>query len=279
MFDQVVSLLGRAVELDPDFAEAYAGLAMAHNLDFQNHWTGAPDAFERAVHFAALAVEKGPNVPYARFVAAVMAIWSRDLPKAKQESEAALAVNPNYASALGTLGLVDIYSGNPEAAIPMAEQAMRLDPGFVHQTLHFLGTAYLVAGKYETAAATFRERIRLSPKTDLSRGLLVSALGHLGEIEEAQRVWAEVKEISPDYSFAGHLARLPFTNPADARADQGRFRQGRAVGVSRRSRTAPERGGRTSRRPCARAYRFRVSVDLPSRSVPARTVAPRLSWK
>ena len=215
MFDQVVSLLGRAVELDAGFAEAYAGLAMAHNLDFQNHWTGAPDAFERAVHFATLAVEKGPNVPYARFVAAVMAIWSRDLPKAKQELEAALAVNPNYASALGTLGLVDIYSGNPEAAIPLAERAMRLDPGFAQQTLHFLGTAYLVAGKYETAAATFRERIRLAPKTDLSRGLLVSTLGHLGEVEEAQRVWAEVKEISPKYSFAGHLARLPFTNPAD----------------------------------------------------------------
>ncbi len=224
MFDRVVSLLGRAVELDPDYAEAYAGLGMAHNLDFQNHWTGAPDAFERAIHFATLAVEKGPNVPYARFVAAVMAIWSRDLPKAKQESEAALAVNPNYASALGTLGLVDIYSGNPEAAIPLAERAMRLDPGFVHQTLHFLGTAYLVAGKYETAAATFRERIRISPKTDLSRGLLISALGHLGEIEEARRVAAELKALSPKYSFAGHLARLPFTNPADAE----RIREGYA---------------------------------------------------
>ncbi len=216
MFDQVVSLLGRAIEIDPDFAEAYAGLGMAHNLDFQNRWTGAPDAFERAAHFATLGVEKGPNVPYARVVAAVMAIWSKDLEKAKRESEAALSLNPNYAQAMGTLALVEIYSGNPEAAIPLAERCMRLDPGFVHQTLHFVGTAYLVAGKYETAAATFRERIRLSPKTDLSRGLLVSALGHLGEIEEAGRVWSEVKQLSPRYSFAGHLARLPFSNPADA---------------------------------------------------------------
>ena len=93
---------------------------------------------------------------------------------------------------------------------------MRLDPGFAQQSMHFLGTAYLVAGKYEAAAATFRERIRLSPKTDLSRGLLVSALGHLGDVEEARRVWADVKEISPNYSFAGHLARLPFTNSADS---------------------------------------------------------------
>ena len=216
MFDQVVTLLGRAIEIDPNFAEAYAGLGMAHNLDFQNHWTGAPDAFERGAHFAKLAVEKGPDVPYVRFVAAVMALWSKDLDKAKRESEAALAINPNYAQALGSLALVELYSGHPEAAIPVAERCIRLDPGFMHQTLHFLGTAYLVAGKYEMAAATFRERIRLSPKTDLSRGLLVSALGHLGEIEEARRVWNEVKQLNPKYSFAGHLARLPFTNPADA---------------------------------------------------------------
>ena len=102
--------------------------------------------------------------------------------------------------------------------------------------LHFLGTAYLVAGKYETAAATFRERIRLSPKTDLSRGLLVSALGHLGEIDEARRVWAELKEINPKYSFAGHLARLPFTNPADAE----RIREGFAkAGVTECRRRVP----------------------------------------
>ncbi len=61
-----------------------------------------------------------------------------------------------------------------------------------------------------------RERIRLAPGIDLSRGLLVSALGHLGETDEARRVWAELKQLNPRYSFAEHLARLPFSNPADA---------------------------------------------------------------
>ena len=46
---------------------------------------------------------------------------------------------------------------------------MRLDPVFTQQYLHFLGPAYLVAGQYAIAAAAFRERIRLAPKTDLSR--------------------------------------------------------------------------------------------------------------
>jgi adenylate cyclase len=215
-FDEMVSLMSRAIALDPDYAEPYAGLAMAYNLDFHNGWTGAPDALEKAVHFAALGAKKGPEISYCRTVAATMALWSKDLDRAKLECEAALRLSPNDSSALGGLGIVEIYLGNPDAAIPWIERAIRLDPGFAQQAMHFLGTAYLVAGKYEIAAATFRERIRLSPKSDFSRGLLISALGHLGEMEAARGVAAELQEISPTYSFAAHLARLPFRNAADA---------------------------------------------------------------
>ena len=100
---------------------------------------------------------------------------------------------------------------------------MRLDPGFTHQNAHFLGSAYLVAGQYDAAAAAFRERIRLMPKTDLSRAFLASALGHLEESAEAQRVWHELKDVNPRYSFED-LARLPFQNQADA----DKIRQGLA---------------------------------------------------
>jgi adenylate cyclase len=215
-FDQAVALLTRAIELDPNYAEPYAGLALAHNLDFQNQWTGAPDALDVAAHFATLAIEKGPSCPYTHFIAAVAATWKRNLERAKQEAETALALSPNYAPAYGTRGLVELYSGNPLAGIPFIERAMRLDPAFTHQYIHFLGSAYLIAGKYEEAAASFRERIRLVPDTDLSRALLASTLGHLDDVDEAQRIWTELKQVNPRYSFAQHLSRLPFSNPADA---------------------------------------------------------------
>ena len=216
IFDQIVELFSRAIELDPNYAEPYGGLAMAHNFDSQNHWTSAPDALDVAEHFATLAIEKGPEVPFVHWLAAVVALWKRNLEGAKRETETALALNPNYALAYGTRGHVEVYAGNPMEAIPFIEQAIRLDPAFTQQYTHFLGSAYLVAGKYEAAAASFRERIRLSPETDLSRGLLASALGHLGEIDEARRIWAELKQVNPKYSFTQHLARLPFSNPADA---------------------------------------------------------------
>ncbi len=81
--------------------------------------------------------------------------------------------------------------------------------------MHFLGLAQLVLAEDAEAAKTFRERIRLAPNTDLSRAMLVSALGHLGEVDEARRVWGELKAINPGYSPAEHIARLPFRRSDD----------------------------------------------------------------
>jgi adenylate cyclase len=75
--------------------------------------------------------------------------------------------------------------------------------------------AYLLARKYETAATLLRQRIVLAPRTDFSRALLASALGHLGEFEEARQVWGELKEINPNYVFAEHVGRQPFRREED----------------------------------------------------------------
>jgi adenylate cyclase len=53
------------------------------------------------------------------------------------------------------------------------------------------------------------------PGTDFSRVLMASALGHLGEVDEAHRIWKELKEINPKYSFSEHFARQPFKNKED----------------------------------------------------------------
>jgi adenylate cyclase len=134
----------------------------------------------------------------------------------RDEADLALSLNPNFAPALNARGVVHIYTGQPEMAVPYIERAMRLDPAAQQQYVHFLGTAYFVAGDYETAVALFRDRIAINPTTDLSRAFLSSALGHLGKLDEAYEVWCELKEINPRYSPVEHIARLPFRDPSDA---------------------------------------------------------------
>ncbi|MBV8568384.1 MAG: adenylate/guanylate cyclase domain-containing protein, partial [Methylobacteriaceae bacterium] len=209
MFERATTLFERAIAEDPNYGEAFAGAAMAHCLNWQNHWTDDwRRSLEESKRLVELAIAKSPKIAFVHYVAAITFIWAGDHDRSEAEIYAALHLNPNYAPALGMLGFGKIYGGEPLAAIPHIEQAIRLDPVFKQQYIHFLGSAYLIAGEFEAAAAQFRERIRLNAKTDLSRALLAVALGHLGEAEKARRIWRELVEINPKYSFADHVGRL-----------------------------------------------------------------------
>jgi len=210
-FEQSKAFFTRAIEIDPSYSQAYAGLGMAYMFDYQNRWSDDPDSsLPLGKRYAKQAIEKNPKEPLARLVASWAAIYEKDLDRAKSEAEIALSLNPNLAMAYNTLGGIRSYSGQPLEAVPMIERAMRLDPASNHQYVHFLGMAYLLAGKYETAATLLRQRILLVPKTDFSRAALTSALGHLGQLDEARRIWRELKEINPKYSFKEHFSRQPF---------------------------------------------------------------------
>jgi adenylate cyclase len=221
-------VLERAIALDPDYSDAYAALGMLYNFDFQNRWSDDPDGSRaRALKYSEIAAAKEPDSPFAHLALAIASSFVRDLDRAGREAGEALRLSPNYAMALNARGTIEIFRGNPGKALPDIELARRLDPSFSHQYVHFLGVAHFALGHYETAVAHFRERIALAPETDLSRGYLIAALGHLGRPEEAARVWAELKAINPRYSFAAHIGRLPFRRAEDiARLEEGFARAG-----------------------------------------------------
>jgi adenylate cyclase len=217
-FEQALKFFTTALELDPNYSQAYAGLGWAYMFDYFNRWSdNADNSLQLAKRSAEQAIQKDPNEPFARFAVSLATMFERDLDRAKSEADIALSLNPNFALAYANLGTICTYSGEPQAAIAAIERAMRLDPAWSQQYLHFLGTAYLLAGKYEIAAALLRQRVLLVPGTDFTRAVLASALGHLGEVHEAHRVWRELKEINPKYSFSEHFARQPFKREEDVR--------------------------------------------------------------
>ena len=217
IFKRMTGLLRQAIDCDPNYAAAYAVLAITHVMDYQNRWTDNPDrSLAAAERFADVAIEKDPNDSYGHSAAGLVAMLNKDFERSASEIEAALSLSPNDALAQNLRGNLCIYSAEPLAAIPYIKRAMRLDPAYNQGYLHFLGMTYLVAGQYETAAALFKERILLVPETDMTRGFLSAALGHLGEVDEARRVWHELMAINPNHSFAERIGRMPFRNQADA---------------------------------------------------------------
>ena len=107
----------------------------------------------------------------AHAVAAVAATFDGDLDRAQSEIEhSAVAQSKSRDGLQYSAAAFACMLGQPLEAIPLIERAMRLDPASTNtQYLHFLGMANLLAGKYETAAALFKQRIALVPGTDFSR--------------------------------------------------------------------------------------------------------------
>ncbi len=215
IWKQGADLFARAIALDPGYAQAYALLSLAHIIDFTNNWSESGESLKRCGEFAAKALAADPNEPLAHVATAVAAQFGGDFDRARASVEKALELSPSLPLALYSRGTLAVYSGDHAAAIPFLERATRVDPGYGQQYLQFIGMAHLLMGHYETAAAMFRERLLLAPQTDSGRSALASALGHLGEIEEARRVWADLMRINPSYSVEQRLAMSPFRSKAD----------------------------------------------------------------
>ena len=105
--------------------------------------------------------------------------------------------------------------GKPLEAIPEIEQGMRLDPALSSQFLHFLGMAYLLAGKYETAAALLEQRISAGAPDGFFPCSSRLCPWSSQRVRGGRRVWAELKEINPNYAFADHVGRQPFRRAED----------------------------------------------------------------
>jgi adenylate cyclase len=90
----------------------------------------------------------------------------------------ALSLNPNYALAINARGLVHIYTGEPAKAIPyMSRRFASTQPS----NCTGISWAQPISWRVTTRPRRlFKDRIAMTPSTDLSRAFLASALGHLG---------------------------------------------------------------------------------------------------
>jgi hypothetical protein len=117
-FEQATALFRKAIEIDPNFAVARAGLGFAYMFDYQNRWSDDPDAsLALAKEYAESAIEKDPKEPLSHAVAAVAATFRGDLTRAQSEVGIALSLNPNLAMAYNIAGSIRMYAGEPLEAI------------------------------------------------------------------------------------------------------------------------------------------------------------------
>jgi len=120
--------------------------------------------------------------------------------------ERAVALDPDNAMAVFTLGISLNYSWRSEEALPLLRQALRLNP-FVPNYYHHFSLSCREIGRYEEGIAALKKSLQLAPNDVLAYMILTSLYMYAGREEEARASAAEVLRINPNFSVERFFAR------------------------------------------------------------------------
>jgi eukaryotic-like serine/threonine-protein kinase len=222
-YRQAKEYFEQAIALDPNYAQAYAGLADAYQFlgafdlhDRKENYDKAKSAYKRAL-------ELDPKLAEAHASAGLVAMnYDSDWALAGQELRHAIALNPNealfydwYAEYLMAVGKANESIDNIERAHELdpfsiiinsdvgkllffarlydqaeaqLKETLRMDPAFM-QAHVWLGTVYLMKHRFDEAIAEFKREI------DGGQGLMAYAYGMAGRKAEAQQMLEATKNL------------------------------------------------------------------------------------
>jgi TolB-like protein/DNA-binding winged helix-turn-helix (wHTH) protein/Flp pilus assembly protein TadD len=183
-FQQAVEHFHRAVEKDPTYARAYAGLADSYAL-MSSYDFGSPEELIPKARSAALrALELDDRLAEAHTsLALVDENYDWDWGAAEKEFRRAIQLNPNYATAHQWYAELLSFQGRFEKALAESERARQLDPlSLIIATDH--GTILYFARQYDRSIEQFRAVIERDP-TFLKANAVVGAYEQKGMFPEA----------------------------------------------------------------------------------------------
>jgi adenylate cyclase len=153
----------KAVELDPQYADAYAALGGTYWQEWAWRWSADPQTLEHALVLAQKAVALDDSLPFAHSLLSWVYGQKQQYDQALAEGKRAISLDPNNADSYALQAEVLVYAGRPEDALRMVEQAMRLNPRYSPLYPFELGWAYRMTGRYAEAVAALREATNRSP--------------------------------------------------------------------------------------------------------------------
>jgi adenylate cyclase len=203
---QEQALFEKAIALDGSIPDTWAGLGVALTEEALNFGGANHDAeLARAEDALNRALALNPNYPEAHSAHGLILSAQQKWTEAEDEFELLMRLDRNYAYAYSNLALVKIAVGNPAAAIPLCEQAMRLSPretGLVGLSQLAIGYAHLVMRDDLRAAIDWLEKARGSnPKFPWTHLLLSAAYGLNGDAQKARASMVEARRLNPAYSI------------------------------------------------------------------------------
>jgi serine/threonine protein kinase/Tfp pilus assembly protein PilF len=227
-FKTGVAAFNQAIELDPNYALAYAGLSDAYFYASTIHLPPT-EALPKADEYARKALEHDDSLAAAHHsIANVKGNYERDFSGAKREFERAVELDPHDSLTYFDYSWLLAILGENQRAVEVAERAAQLEPEDAQIAANVIG-AYVMSRRYDEALQRVQATIKLDEKvwwtyywqgvafsekgmhdkaieslqtaaqlddSPLIRGVMAHALARAGRKAEAQRVIEDLISMS-----------------------------------------------------------------------------------
>ncbi len=218
-FDRAMQYFELAIEKDPEFGLAYAGVARVWNTRKQAGLAKVSEATPKAEAAIKRALELDSTLSDVHRTLAGLRTWTRWDWKGGEESfRKAIELNPNSADAHSAYSHLLNILGRPDEAMKHIETALELDP-LNSRIRSFYGVNLMFVHRYDEAVKAFREALDLSPTQGIAVINIVNALYLGGREEEALEMlrsrWKDnsvylkaIDEGNAEMGFKGAMKKL-----------------------------------------------------------------------
>jgi TolB-like protein/Flp pilus assembly protein TadD len=189
----------KAIDLDPDSAEALGWSAWIHVMDIVMGWGGdSAGSLALAYSDARKAIALDPYTEIGHWALAATLGEDGDFDRAFAEYDKVMEINPNNADLLSTKGSLLAISGRFEEGIELALQAIQFNKYHPEWYLWDLGIAYFAANRLEQAIEAFS---RMNRQNKDIRIYLAACYAQTGDLPEAQNQVSELFRIDSETSL------------------------------------------------------------------------------
>ncbi|WP_395710524.1 adenylate/guanylate cyclase domain-containing protein [Reyranella sp.] len=206
-------LIGRALQLDPDYAHARAWRGCILGQAWGYGWCEDREAtFDEVVFELDKAMALDDNDADVHRILAAVAITRNDLTRARFHQDRALALNPNYDLVVVQMGELFTWLGRSEEGVEWIRRAMKLNPHHPARFWSHLGKAHFVGRQYAQAIEAF---MHLSAMDAQQHAFVAACYGWLGDRTAAAAHVARVRELDRELDPPKLLAMMHYANDAD----------------------------------------------------------------
>jgi serine/threonine protein kinase len=206
--------LERAVELDPEYADAWACLTIVLLDEYRHSFNPRPKALDRALAAAQRAIDLDPANALANFALAHAYYYRKDLGAFRSAAERTIGLNRRDGNSKAMLGILMGYAGDWERGVELTTDAMERNPhhpGWYRFTTFF----YAYHLRRYAEALEIAQKIRM-PDYFASHYALAISHAQLGNMIQAQQATDAVRRLWPDFEqeiYSGHLEKWMFAQP------------------------------------------------------------------